>query len=93
MTKAVQKNDPTRTSRDTPTRETQTSFEDHPEQGPMTRAAKAIESMAWETETIARAYAGIAIDVRTARENGATWQQIGDALGITRSAAQQYYGR
>lgn len=93
MAKPVHKDDPKRTSRDTPKRETQTSFEDHPEAGPMMRAARAIESMAWETETIARAYDGIKADVQTARENGATWQQIGDALGITRSAAQQYYGR
>ena len=73
-------------------REIQTNFEDHPDQGPMMRAAKAIERITYETETIERAHAGIILDVQTARENGATWQQIGDALGVTRSAAQQYYG-
>lgn len=30
--------------------------------------------------------------VREARDNGSTWQEIGDALGVTRQAAQQRYG-
>ena len=33
----------------------------------------------------------IAHESRAARESGATWQQIGDALGITRQAAQIRY--
>ena len=31
-------------------------------------------------------------NVRTARTNGATWEQIGNALHITKQAAQQRYG-
>lgn len=31
--------------------------------------------------------------VRQAREDGATWQVVGDALGVTRQAAFQRYGR
>jgi Protein of unknown function (DUF3887) len=31
--------------------------------------------------------------VRQARDNGATWQVVGDALGVTRQAAFQRYGR
>jgi hypothetical protein len=27
------------------------------------------------------------------RGEGATWQEVGDALGVTRQAAQQRYGR
>jgi len=30
--------------------------------------------------------------VDLARRDGATWADIGEALGITRQAAQQYYG-
>jgi len=35
----------------------------------------------------------IAHEVGEARANGATWEQIGDALAITKQAAQQRYGR
>jgi predicted transcriptional regulator len=35
----------------------------------------------------------MAEDVASLRTAGATWLQIGNALGVTRSAAQQYYGR
>lgn len=31
--------------------------------------------------------------VTRARANGATWQQVGDALAITKQAAQQRYGK
>ena len=31
--------------------------------------------------------------VAAARADGATWQQIGQALGVTRQAAQMRYGR
>jgi hypothetical protein len=33
------------------------------------------------------------IFVNAARSSGATWEQIGDALGVTRQAAQQRYGQ
>lgn len=32
------------------------------------------------------------IFVNAARRNGATWEQIGNALGVSRQAAQQRYG-
>jgi hypothetical protein len=32
------------------------------------------------------------IFVNAARRNGATWEQIGDALGVSRQAAHQRYG-
>jgi len=31
--------------------------------------------------------------VKTARQEGATWEDIGRELGVTRSAAQQRFGR
>jgi hypothetical protein len=34
-----------------------------------------------------------AAQVRSARKSGWTWQQIGDALGITRQAVHKKYGR
>lgn len=37
--------------------------------------------------------AGIEQHVQRARVAGATWEQIGDALAITKQAAQQRYGR
>jgi hypothetical protein len=33
------------------------------------------------------------IFVNAARNSGATWEQIGDALGVSRQAAQQRYGQ
>ncbi|ALE82819.1 hypothetical protein XF36_06310 [Pseudonocardia sp. HH130629-09] len=35
----------------------------------------------------------VRVVVHEARETGATWQSIGDALGVTRQAAFQRYGR
>lgn len=31
--------------------------------------------------------------VKLARRDGASWSQVGDAIGITRQAAQQRFGR
>lgn len=93
MTKPIQKDDPKRTSRDTPSREIQTSFEDHPEAGSMMKAASAIARIAANRKAIDFLYSQQEEQVEIARANGVTWEKIGNALGITRSAAQQYYGR
>lgn len=31
--------------------------------------------------------------VQIAREKGATWEQVGDTLGVTKQAAQQRFGK
>ncbi|MFE3206406.1 hypothetical protein [Embleya sp. NPDC059237] len=33
------------------------------------------------------------VDMRNAREQGSTWQEIGDALGMTRQGAYDWYAR
>jgi len=43
-----------------------------------------------EARTLARK---ISDTVTTARNNGATWEEIGDALAMTKQAAQQRFGR
>ena len=61
--------------------------------------------MAWQKETkqplaalrnsaaIIQAFTDdLPIFVNAARSSGATWEQIGDALGVSRQAAQQRYG-
>ena len=62
--------------------------------------------MAWQKETkqplaalrnsvaIIQAFTDdLPIFVNAARSSGATWEQIGDALGVSRQAAQQRYGQ
>ena len=62
--------------------------------------------MAWQKETrhplaalrnsvaIIQAFTDdLPIFVDAARNSGATWEEIGDALGVTRQAAQQRYGQ
>ena len=93
MTKPIHKDSPDRTSRDTPTHETQTTFEEHPDQGSMMKAALAVAAIHSTRVHIQHLYDEQREHVETARANGVSWQKIGDALGITRSAAQQYYGR
>lgn len=92
MAKAIHKDDPARTSRDTARRETQTTFEEHPDQGPMMKAALAVAAIHSTRVHIEHLYDEQREHVETARANGVSWQKIGDALGVTRSAAQQYYG-
>lgn len=93
MTKAIHKDSPERTSRDTPQRETQTTFEEHPDAGSMMTAALSLDRIAAITREIENLYIEERQHVETARANGVSWQKIGDALGVTRSAAQQYYGQ
>jgi hypothetical protein len=73
-------------------RETQTSFEDHPDAGSMMQAAMAVQMIVGISDEIRKSYADLKREVDKARANGVSWQKIGDALGVTRSAAQQYYG-
>jgi len=72
--------------------EVQTSFEEHPDQGSMMKAALAVSTigqMNWEIRDLQNR---LVHEVSIARENGASWQAIGDALHVSRSAAQKYYG-
>lgn len=57
----------------------------------MMKAAGAVAQIRKGSDLIRMTHANLVISVEIARENGATWQQIGDALGVTRSAAQQHY--
>ena len=72
--------------------EHQTSFEEHPEQGSMMKAALAVSALAQMTAEIRALQEQMLREVQTARENAASWRAIGDALKISRSAAQKYYG-
>lgn len=55
----------------------------------LTQALDAIRHQRAEARAIDCA---IAAEVVVARANGASWQQIGDALGTTRQNAQKRYG-
>ncbi len=72
--------------------EVQTTFEDHPDHGSMIQAGMALQMIVGISDEIRRNYEDLRREVEKARANGVTWQKIGDALGVTRSAAQQYYG-
>ena len=49
--------------------------------------------IAFLDEEIARIEQAQRETVGAARRAGATWQQVGDAFGITRQAAQQRFGK
>ena len=53
-----------------------------------------VQQVAVETteETLRRQREELRAAVKAARVNGATWQEIGDSLGVTRQAAQQRWG-
>lgn len=53
------------------------------------RAAAAVDLLARQAREAERA---LALEVRTARRVGLSWRQIGNAIGVTRQAAQQRYG-
>ena len=72
--------------------EVQTSFEDHPDQGSMMKAALAVNAISHSHSEILKLQQAILEHVKIARANRASWQAIGDALHISRSAAQKYYG-
>ncbi|WP_034488280.1 hypothetical protein [Actinomadura oligospora] len=50
-------------------------------------------AVAAAAEAVRRAEDHLRGTVGTARSSGLTWQEIGDALGITRQAAFQRFGR
>ena len=56
------------------------------------RAQPHLEAMRLQQAKIQDLTRGIIQYVDNARADGATWAQIGDALGITKQAAQQHYG-
>jgi len=58
-----------------------------------TTQAQALASMRRARTTIREADRTIGYEVGAARNAGATWEQIGEALAITKQAAQQRYGR
>ena len=70
----------------------QTTFEDHPDHSAIMQRAKGLDAISRSQNSIREIEANIRIMVEISRRNGATWQEVGDALGVTRSAAQKYYG-
>ena len=74
-------------------REVQTSFSDSPDANEAYKQAELLQRV-WEDQLeVEFRQTRIAETVKELRAANATWQQIGNALGVTRSAAQQYYGR
>jgi pyrroloquinoline quinone (PQQ) biosynthesis protein C len=73
-------------------REVQTSFSDSPDADQAFKQAELLQRV-WDDQLeVEWRQARMAEDVASLRTAGATWLQIGNALGVTRSAAQQYYG-
>jgi hypothetical protein len=56
-------------------------------------AAGPLDTLAAMTEQAQRATRGQWLDMRDAREAGATWEQIGGAMGTSKQAASQLYRR
>jgi len=74
-------------------REIQTSFSDSPDANEAYKQGELLQRV-WEDQLeVEFRQTRIAETVKELRAANATWQQIGNALGVTRSAAQQYYGR
>jgi DNA-directed RNA polymerase specialized sigma24 family protein len=73
-------------------RETQTSFEEHPDAGEMMLAAMTVARISQTREELKSLQSIQREAVAQARHNGVSWQTIANALGVTRSAAQQHYG-
>ena len=74
-------------------REIQTSFSDSPDANEAYKQAELLQRV-WEDQLeVEFRQTRIAETVKELRAANATWQQIGNAIGVTRSAAQQYYGR
>ncbi len=52
-----------------------------------------LERLALAAQVRARAEQVVVLKVQECRSSGATWQQVGDALGVSMQAAQQRYGK
>jgi hypothetical protein len=74
-------------------RKVQTSFSDSPDADQAFKQAELLQRVWADQLEVEWRQARMAEDVASLRTAGATWLQIGNALGVTRSAAQQYYGR
>ncbi len=57
-----------------------------------TGALATLDQLAAFTATAREIEDGTRARVWQARQDGATWQQIGDAIGVSKQAAQQRYG-
>lgn len=55
-------------------------------------AAHFLDEIPWAQKSIRQAEERLTLAVRRAHAAGATWQRIGDALGVTRQAAQRRFG-
>ncbi len=77
----------------TKTTEIQTSFTDLPEAQRAFTVAEQIKGIFDDQLAIEGLQAQLIKRVEAARNAGATWEQIGLAMGLTRSAVQKYYGR
>jgi hypothetical protein len=60
---------------------------------PPLTAAEALELLALGEVIIRKAGYGRQLDVRSARATGASWAQIGDALGVSRQSAWEAHNR
>ncbi len=68
----------------------------HAEQAIVATGAQALpplERLALAGQVRARAEQVVTLKVVECRASGATWQQVGDALGVSMQAAQQRYGK
>ncbi len=77
----------------TKTTEVQSSFSDLPEAQRAFTVAEQLHAIRSEQLEIEGLQAQIITRVEAARNAGATWEQIGLSMGLTRSAVQKYYGR
>jgi hypothetical protein len=77
----------------TKTTEVQTSLTDLPEAQRAFTVAEQIKGIFDDQLAIEGLQAQLIKRVEAARNAGATWEQIGLAMGLTRSAVQKYYGR
>lgn len=53
----------------------------------------ALRNIATFVELAASYTRGIAGAVETARDKGATWEEVGEVLGVTKQAAQMRFGK